>query len=379
MADVARKTEEVSVKSAFRERSKGEKMSKCSSEEIAAVLRAELEGGQYKAGSRLPSVMALRRRFTAGEFVVRHALQRLRDEEFISLKPRMGAVATGKGSYAWKGRVAFVVVDSSAAYFRQKLAVCMARHFREAGWDFIPVFLEQTPDGDVDLSSVRRYAANGLDFAILMTSRRQIAELCDGLSLPYVVLNGFTRDFPNAKAVIREDFHGCFAELIDTLHERRLKTVAEFDIERTMDRSFKSQFFESGISVRYVLCEWDKSDSWTLSDVRQCGYEAVKRFFEDARNRKHPPDVILFDDDYLATGGIMALKECGIRVPDDVRLVTYSNRGNEPSGGGVTLAKVEADPVSYADTVAAYVLELLSGRQLAPPRISWRFVPGESL
>ena len=354
-------------------------MKKNRSESIAAALRNDMAAGRYRAGERLPSVDDLRARFGAGEFAVRHALQRLRDEGFISLKQRMGAVTTLKCAIPWKGRVAFITVDASASYFRQKLAIQLARRFREAGWDFVPIFMDQAPEGRVDVESVRRYAANGLDFAVVMTGRTQIAEVCDDLSVPYIVLNGFTRDFPNARAVIQEDFHDCFAKLIRALRARRLKSVLEFDIERTMDRGFKNQFFEAGISVRRVLCSWENNSVYNLRDIRQLGYDAVARFLAEERDRAHLPDVILFDDDHLASGGIVAMLERGLRIPKDVKVVTYSNRGNDPVAG-ISLARIENDPVAYGDTVAAYALKLLSGRRrVATPRIHWCFVPGESL
>ena len=354
-------------------------MKRCTSGEIADALRGELYGGRYRAGERLPSVDDLRARFDAGEFAVRRALQRLRDEGFISLKQRMGAVATRKCTTPWKGRVAFITVDSSASYFRQKLAIQLAQRFREAGWDFVTIFLDQAPEDEVDVDFVRRYAANGLDFAVVMTGRTQITEVCDDLSVPYIVLNGFTRDFPNARAVIQEDFRGCFAKLICAMRAHRLKSVLEFDIERTMDRGFKNQLFEAGISVRRVLCRWENNSVYNLCDIRQLGYDAVSRYFSDERNRENLPGVILFDEDHLASGGIVAMLERGLRIPDDVRVATYSNRGNNPIAG-VPLARMENDPGAYGDTVAAYALKLLSGqRRVAVPRIPWRFVPGESL
>ena len=349
------------------------------SESIAAALRDDMTAGRYRAGERLPSVDDLRARFGAGEFAVRHALQRLRDEGFISLKQRMGAVTTRKCAIPWKGRVAFITVDSTASYFRQKLAIQLARRFRAAGWDFVPIFMDQAPEGKVDVESVRRYAANGLDFAVVMTGRTQIAEVCDDLSVPYIVLNGFTRDFPNARAVIQEDFRDCFAKLIRTLRVHRLKSVLEFDIERTMDRGFKNQLFEAGIAVRRVLCSWENNAVYDLRDIRRLGYDTVFRFFQDERNRAHLPDVILFDEDHLACGGILAMQECGLRIPKDVKVVTYSNCGNEPIAG-ISLARIENDPVAYGDAVAAYALKLLSGRRcVVTPCIPWRFVPGESL
>jgi DNA-binding LacI/PurR family transcriptional regulator len=86
----------------------------------------------------------------------------------------------------------------------------------------------------------------------------------------------------------------------------------------------------------------------------------------------------LFDDDYLADGGLVALYEAGLRVPEDVKVVFYSNKGNEPVLG-VSAARIENDPVSYGDAVAQYVLKLLSGRKAAPPKVVRRFIPGKSL
>ena len=61
-------------------------MNRCLSEKIAGTLREELSNGRYRVGERLPGVDALRARFGAGEFAVRHALQMLRDEGFLTLK-----------------------------------------------------------------------------------------------------------------------------------------------------------------------------------------------------------------------------------------------------------------------------------------------------
>ena len=353
-------------------------MKRIMSDEIAEVLRGELQGGRYRAGDVLPSVDSLRKRFGAGEFAVRHALQRLRDERLVALKQGIGTVATGAALSTWKGRIAFIAVDTSASYFRQKLAIQLAKRFRGAGWDFAPIFIEQNKDGLMDVSQIRRSAANGLDFAILITDQSQVAEACDSLSIPYVVLNGYMRDFPNARAVIREDFRRCFSELIRTMRARKVKTLLEFDIERKMDRSFKNQLFESGIAVRRVLCKWQNEKPLYLGEVKRLGYDAVAGFFADESHRAHLPDAILFDDDYMAEGGIAALLGCGLRIPEDVKVVTYSNSGNEPVAG-VALARIDNDPVSYGDTVSEYILKLLSGRRAAPPRIFWRFIPGESL
>ncbi len=116
----------------------------------------------------------------------------------------------------------------------------------------------------------------------------------------------------------------------------------------------------------------------TLGTVREAGYRTVADFFADERNRRELPDAILFDDDYLAAGGIAALLEAGLRIPEDVGVVSFMNKGNEVVIGK-RITGIGCDPAAEGDIVAAYVLKLLVGKHPAPPRIPWCFFPGESL
>ncbi len=190
-------------------------MYRCLSDKIADTLRGELVAGRYGPGRDFPSVDALRQRFGAGEYAIRHALHKLRSEGLVSILRGFGSAPTKKVARAFRGRIAFIGVGTTGSYFPQMLSVQLARRFREAGWDFVPVFIEAARDGALDVEPIRQLALNGLRFAIVCVAERQVAAVCDSLSLPYIVLNGYTRDFPNARAVIREDFRQCYAELID--------------------------------------------------------------------------------------------------------------------------------------------------------------------
>ena len=348
------------------------------SERIADVLKDELSTGKWKVGAKLPSVDDLCARFGTGGFAVRRAVRKLRDEGLVVLKRHVGACVTAKASCAWKGRVAFVAVGTPGSYFIHKLSVGLAERFRQDGWDLTSIFLETPKDSASNVDLVARLAANDISFAIFYCSEWQFVEVFDHANVPYVVLNGFARDYPNARAVIREETRTCYGELIRSLRARHLNTVLEVDFERITDLSFKLQFFKAGINVQRLFCKWDYSNPLRLIDVKRCGHAAVADYFAGERHRKHPPDVILFDDDYLAEGGIVALLEAGLRIPEDIKVVSFSNRGNEPILG-VSLARIENDPYTYGDAVAGYVLKLLSGRRASPPRIAYRFISGASL
>lgn len=353
-------------------------MRKLESEKIAETLKGELEAGRWKAGDRLPSVAELRDRFGTGTFAVRAAVRSLRDEGFVELRPRIGIVATEKGGVAMKGRILFVCVGDDGGFFGHRMYIQLARLFDEARWSCMPVFLRSAHDGGLDVAPLVHQIAEGVRFAVVLACERQVMDLLGRSGVQYVVLNGYARDFPGAVGVVRDDTSRCYADLIGVLRERHVKSVVEFDCERIMDRSFKAQLASAGIPVRRVMCRWDNESPWTLTAFKRLGHSAVERFFAVEANRANPPDVVLFDDDHLAVGGMVAIFEAGLRIPDDVGVVFYSNKGDEPVLG-VAAARIENDPVSYADIVANYVLRLLAGRKCEPPMNVLKFIPGDSL
>ena len=347
------------------------------SDEIAAALRNELTDGQWVAGAALPSVDDLREWFGAGEYAVRRALKQLRDEGFITLRQRVGAVATEKVSQAWKGTVAFVHVGAVGSYYSHMLAQQLTWRFEEAGWCMSSIFLAVEKDGSIDLAPLRRHISNGLSFVVGAFARYEISDMISAAGVPHVILGGYTRDFPKAHAVLQADNRTCYDKLICALKARRAKTILEFDFDRLMDRSFKNQLFAAGLAVRRVMHRFE-GDGVSLGTIREAGYRTVADFFADERNRRKLPDVILFDDDYFAAGGISALLEAGLRIPEDVGVVSFVNKGNELSIGK-RITGIGCDPAADGDIIAAYVLKLLAGKHPAPPRVPWRFFPGESL
>ncbi len=130
-------------------------MYRCLSDRIAGTLRGELAAGRYGPGRDFPSVDALRQRFGAGEYAVRHALQRLRADGLLIHRQGMGTMPTPKASCTFKGRVAFVCPGQAGGFFRIALAIRLAQRFREAGWDFASVFLPITENGDSASRMVR--------------------------------------------------------------------------------------------------------------------------------------------------------------------------------------------------------------------------------
>ena len=347
--------------------------SRCVSDAIADALRGEITGGRFKAGERLPPVGNLRTRFSAGEFAVRSALHKLRDEGLVSIVKHVGAVVTGKSSRSWKGHVLLIRTSAACSFAPQRFTMHIAAQFEAAGWMAHPLFLKVDQNGCCDVKPIVRHLAGGVAFAVLCTGSKQIPDLMESAGVPYVVVDGYTREFPRARAVIRYATHGGYADLIDYLRKKGVGNLLEVDYERQMDRAFKVQLAGSGITVRRVLCKRERRGELGLGDVREMGHKAVAQFLMDGASRAKLPDAVLFDDDYLAVGGVFALLQAGVRIPEDTLVVTMSNRGNAMLAG-VPHSQIEFDPDSMGDCVAKYVLACLDGRKARPKSSEVRFI-----
>jgi len=77
------------------------------------------------------------------------------------------------------------------------------------------------------------------------------------------------------------------------------------------------------------------------------------------------PDVFLFTDDHLAQGGVLALMERGIRIPEDVKVVTHANRGLGPYWVK-PFSRLEMDPIAQGAVVAKAVLDYFKTQLFQP-------------
>ena len=70
------------------------------------------------------------------------------------------------------------------------------------------------------------------------------------------------------------------------------------------------------------------------------------------------PDLFIFTDDYLAQGALIALAVAGVRIPEDVAVVTHANKGLGPVWDK-PLSRLEMDAASHADAVSRALADYL--------------------
>ena len=349
-------------------------------EQMADGITKAIERGVWKAGDVLPTARAWQTALGVGAYVPRAAMKLLSKRGILTVKKHVGGIVTGFGVHKWKGRVAFITTTPRVSFYENAHAFALQAFFEDAGWEFVHISVRERHEDDkeLDLSSLKRHIAHGIDFAICFTGSRQIASALDYAKIRYIFEGGTGRDFPNAVATIKleMDSQSAAERLAKHWSIAIVRNILIVDFEHVMPRTITSAIFASGIRFRQITVKRPDQREY-LKDIQQAGLDVVANFFATEKNRANPPDAIFFYDDYLANGGLIALAATGLRVPEDIRIATLANKGLGPVWFK-PLTRLEYDPVGNARLIGDYVLKLLADKKATPPTLQLKFIEGRT-
>ena len=88
-------------------------------------------------------------------------------------------------------------------------------------------------------------------------------------------------------------------------------------------------------------------------------------------------DLVFSSDDYLTSGILPVLLESGLRIPEDVKLVTFRNKGGGPAFTK-SFACIENDPKVRGENVAEDILRWFKTGKMALSDRVLTYVRGET-
>lgn len=249
--------------------------------------------------------------------------------------------------------IAVALPDLASAY-----AAEMAHHFITlAGERGLGVQLEETyGQADRETQLLSRANAHLVDGLILNPVRLETSAVQRGIVLPPVVLIGEVHQ-PIADHVWIDNVgasRDIVTLLIDNGH-RRIAAIGGTKAESARQRlqGFREAHAKADRAIAPELeipCQEWSGDG---------GFRAMTMFLVD----HEPPDAIYCMTDAMAIGAISALADAGLRVPDDVSVVSYDN---------VWEARFSHPPLTTIDfdkrRLARTALDLLSARIEDPSR-----------
>ena len=344
--------------------------------QIADGLRTAIADGFFVRGDVLPSRECMARELGTGECTVRSALERLIAEGVIMSRPRIGCTVVGKPERRLKGDILLVATEQSGAYSWFVFQNALQSTFVRSGYRVSTVFHAPGGDSGRDSETLCAALAEKPDFVIVYSSvpqLRRTAELVAKSGFPYATVSMVRPKKGRCVGTWYPDFHTAIGEFVSCCARLRIHSVCQVDFGTDSIMNAFAALEEKGVNVERL--------SVRLGDVFG-DLDAIQRSAARMMRRRIDsgplPDLLFFTDDFLARGALPVLLERGIRIPQDVRVVTHANRGFTPAFP-TELSRIEIDFSAFGREFAENVVACLRNGTFSPKaRVRARFLSGQT-
>ena len=355
------------------------------SDQLADGLRQAILTGRIKSGETLPTILEWAKILNVSIRVPEAAIARLVSEGLIIARRRRGCVVAEHGNAPnWRGHVLVVVPDDDACYYSNVQLGCVRSRLSAAG--YLVTSLTVLRNGstaesfDYDLAPLEFALRQSVDLVVLIFNYRRsgIARAVARSGVPFV-------EFADAEPC---RIKGCMGSVcLDkaTAMRRLEEQCRAAGINRVMQvgaytSNYDANFFRKMEGVKFS--NWRTERNMVEYGVNESmvrgAMESFQRRFA-AKGRKWLPELFYFTDDHVTSGALMAMLEAGIRVPDDVRVVTMANWGLGPVFP-VVLTRLEMNPYTHGDALAQMALDYLKHKMHQGLRfVQLQYIEGASL
>ena len=325
-------------------------------DQLVERIRRAIASGHYKENERLPGIREMAEQAGVSEKVSRAAFKLLAEQGWVVTRPHVGSVvAKGAAELNVRGRVLLFNTSDCYGYYAERLLSTLRAHLIGKGYRLMAISVAPaTVRGryaELEALLKERWSLvleNGMD----PPSRKLIEEA----GWPFVIIGNGRASVPskadNCRGIIGIRSGLAVSEFVLACVRKNVRTVVQFLYgEGAYDVS--ERLAMPGIKTKTIRIPGKKD----LTSVAEAAFAETKKIVRTGAF----PDVLLYTDDHLARGGLMALSAAGVRVPEDVRVVTHVNKGFAPVWP-TALTCLQMDPHAHGCVLARQVLDLLNGR-----------------
>ena len=338
------------------------------SEQIATILRQEILADP-EPGRRLPPIMELAKRFKVSYETVRSGLRLLSQEGLVEQRTGSGTYVGDPTRNRHVGVLAeWDISDPRTSYFYRRAPQQVLRFLRDR---HVPVRL------------YTGHLAPGDDPPSALTCREFVSalerdRLCGVVAFgPHEVIDPWGEKLQRRHIPVVGGNQICTGRVVhdnaqivrlgtDYLlgHGRRRLALMEYHWPEDRRSKF-AENFQAALTGAGVVA----NERWIRRAPTPCapqaGWEEFRAIWAEGREK---PDGLLICNDNLFPGAVMAILQLGIRVPEDLLVVTHFNKGS----GMISpfpVAKVQMDPEAYARAAAEMLLQLMRHEPVEKERV----------
>ena len=330
--------------------------------QMADALRKMLMRGAWKTGDVLPCIHELAVAFGTSEKVPRKALKTLEKEGWTKPKRGIGSVVVNRGvDVREKGRILVYVRETGYSYYFSELMSVLDARLLASGYRVSTIHASMRSEAEA-CRRLAKMLKDSWSFVILVGGRTEAKRIVvdagclfalvgDGAPLP-------SFNSPLCVARIEIKSGRAVAEFIKECVRRRIRSIVQFKYAGEGAFDVSEMLSHAGVAV-------DSVNIPRKSSPQEVSMAALSEMRHRIAGRKRLPDLFLFTDDYLAQGALVALAVAGVRIPEDVAVVTHANKGLGPVWVK-PLSRLEMDPGAHGRAVSEAVVGYLKTGMFPP-------------
>ena len=320
-------------------------------EQVVLGVKQAIDFGRYKVGDIIPPTRDMAEMLGVSRIVTRQAVRRLADNGYLAPRPGVGCVVLSRGVKLWKGSILLVMHRSKGFYYTNAFADELTLLLAKEGWRLVRVLTKND-----DLSLLDLEISHGADFALVMFENEQAVKRLRRAGIPFASIG-----LPVGECAFHVHYRreAALEAAVEGLKSEGVKTAWQVGFE-PQPAEF-SVLARAGFDSREVIVEKLTSSGSGSSSSRSFAV------FSDilAAGTDKLPDFIYFTDDGICQGAFLAFLKHGIRIPEDVRVLSWSNDGHGPYGYD-SIARAQISTSANAATVADNLLAYLKEEKFAP-------------
>ena len=298
--------------------------------QLVCGIRAAIQNGYYCEGDELPTWREMSASLGVSERVPRDAMKRLSFEGLVVSRRRLGCVVAHSAERRrWKGVVLCVWHDEdffsffSAAIMKGLRAVLM-----NAGYLPVAVGVRRTRTGSFDFASLTGAVEMDVGFCVQFCHNASVSRFISNMGVPFISPSGY-RSATNCVGRLPLCVSG---QAVDAFAQHCVRAgvhhVLQVSFCAAATISIEQPLKEAGVVVERWLVP-PLVGRARQEGLREAARRAVIRRVESLGCKL--PDLIFFDDDYVAAGGLLALVQADVSIPGDVKVVIFGNEGDIPA------------------------------------------------
>lgn len=316
-----------------------------------------MEMGVWKPGDILPTLDEFAAATGVSLIVVRRAIKKLVNDGLVNPRPGVGTVVLESSLRHWRGNVIVVDFEVRSHYFVSRVSGMLRDQLIRAGYLPSPVTVETKSYDLGPLESVLRQPAR---LAVVLGSGHghvvPAAKMIAAAGVPIIAMSKM--EVPGAIGRIYQSSVRAYRDFVRHCAESGVKRVGLVCFYPEWRRELAQSLRRRGIKVEF----W-KPVSFAGLDPIECIQRGAMDYFEkrlSAASAADLPELFYFDDDYATSAAMVSLLRHGVRIPEDVKIVTISHSGAPPPFPA-PIARIETNPFEVGRALSDMALSYLSG------------------